>query len=195
MLPGRTPRGDRPRATAPGTRSRSRGSADSEESEPCTRFSRLDSERSPRMVPGAALRPSVAPLIARTTSIARVALEDERDERPGGHEVAQRGVEVLLDVLGVVGVGDRRARWCGAPSPRCVRPLASKRPRISPTRPRRTASGLSRTRVSSPVVMAATLLEPRAHPDPRPGVWTCSGTGPGAAGSGTTGEATIRSGR
>ena len=44
--------------------------ADSAESEPCTRFSRLDSAKSPRMVPGAALRPSVAPLIARTTSMA-----------------------------------------------------------------------------------------------------------------------------
>ena len=44
--------------------------ADSLLSEPCTRFSRFDSDRSPRMVPGAALRPSVAPLIARTTSIA-----------------------------------------------------------------------------------------------------------------------------
>src|SRR4051794_23653710 len=45
-------------------------SADSGESEPWTRFSRLDSDRSPRIVPGAALRPSVAPLMARTTSTA-----------------------------------------------------------------------------------------------------------------------------
>src|SRR6185436_7950560 len=45
-------------------------SADSGESEPCTRFSRFDSDRSPRIVPGAALRPSVAPLSARTTSTA-----------------------------------------------------------------------------------------------------------------------------
>ncbi len=45
-------------------------SADSAESDPCTRFSRLDSDRSPRIVPGAALRPSVAPAIARTTAIA-----------------------------------------------------------------------------------------------------------------------------
>src|SRR5690606_26301561 len=45
-------------------------SADSGLSEPCTRFSRLEREKSPRMVPGAALRPSVAPLRPRTTSTA-----------------------------------------------------------------------------------------------------------------------------
>ena len=82
-------------------------SADSGESEPCTRFSRLDSERSPRIVPGAALRPSVAPLSARTTSTASSPSRTSETQRTAGHEVAQRRVEVLRDVLGVVLVGQR----------------------------------------------------------------------------------------
>jgi hypothetical protein len=52
-----------------GNQSASSRLALSAESEACTRFSRLDSDRSPRIVPGAALRPSVAPTSARTTSI------------------------------------------------------------------------------------------------------------------------------
>src|SRR5262245_9493065 len=45
--------------------------ADSSESEACTRFSRLELARSPRVLPGAAVRASVAPTIARTTSTTR----------------------------------------------------------------------------------------------------------------------------
>src|SRR5699024_134602 len=41
-----------------------------DESDPCTRFSRLDMDRSPRIVPAAAVRPSVAPLSSRTTATA-----------------------------------------------------------------------------------------------------------------------------
>src|SRR5690606_17621380 len=63
--------GGRPEAQARcGNHSAIARAADSGESEPCTTLSRLESERSPRMVPGAATRPSVAPLSARTTSIA-----------------------------------------------------------------------------------------------------------------------------
>ena len=57
-------------ATRPGNQIAISRLADSGESEPCTRFSRFDRDRSPRIVPGAALRPSVAPLSARTTSTA-----------------------------------------------------------------------------------------------------------------------------
>src|SRR5699024_901527 len=44
--------------------------ADSSESEAWMRFCWFDSEKSPRIVPDCALRPSVAPEMARTTGIA-----------------------------------------------------------------------------------------------------------------------------
>ena len=47
----------------PGNHSAISRTADSPESEPCTRFSDVDRARSPRIEPGAALRPSVAPFM------------------------------------------------------------------------------------------------------------------------------------
>ena len=54
--------------TDSGRKCRSRAAADSSESLPCTRFSVNKMPRSPRIVPGAALRGLVAPIIVRTTS-------------------------------------------------------------------------------------------------------------------------------
>src|SRR5207302_392771 len=45
-------------------------SADSGESDPCTRLSGIESARSPRMVPGAESFGFVAPIVVRTTGIA-----------------------------------------------------------------------------------------------------------------------------
>ena len=105
----RPPPGGRPRAgrrqLSPGNQSSISRAADSGESEPCTRFSRFDSEKSPRIVPGAALRPSVAPLRPRTTSIASSPSRTSATSGPLVTNVAQRRVEVPLDVLGVVLVG------------------------------------------------------------------------------------------
>src|SRR5215213_3224121 len=56
------------------------------------------------------------------------------------------------------------------------RPLASKRPRIVPTRPRSTASGLSRTRVRSDMAVDATDVAPPSGRDPYPG-GLCPGIG------------------
>ena len=89
-------RGTRSRSRArrtPASPSRARGSRGS------TASSRRGS------VPGAALRPSVAPLMPRTTSMASSPSRTSATSGPRGDEVAQRRVEVALDVLGVVLVG------------------------------------------------------------------------------------------
>ena len=99
------------------------------------------------MVPGAALRPSVAPLIAADHLDRLVALEHERDQRAAGDEVAQRRVEVLLDVLGVVLVGQGGVDVRMLHRDDASGPWPRTAPGSRPTSPRRTASGLSRTRV------------------------------------------------
>ncbi len=66
---------------------------DSSESEACTRFSRFESDRSPRIVPGSATRPSVLPLSRRTTAIAsspsstsETSGPDTANSRSGGYQ-------------------------------------------------------------------------------------------------------------
>ena len=141
-------------------------------------FSRFDSDRSPRIVPGGR-RPAVGGPVQRPDHRDRlVALEHQRHQRAGGDELAQRRVEVALEVLGVVPVGRARRRRCAGPWPRCAAPCARSAPSTSPTSPRRTASGLTRTRVRS-----------LTGPEPSPGVPEGAGPpampgrpcGPGAA--------------
>jgi len=73
--------------------------ADSPESDAWTRFSRFDSDRSPRMVPAAAARQ------AADHRDRLVALEHQGHQRTRGDELPQRRVPGLLHVLGVVPVG------------------------------------------------------------------------------------------
>ena len=101
--------------------------ADSGESEPCTRFSRLDSDRSPRMVPGSRRAAVGGPVEAADDLDRLVALEHHRHERAGGDEGAQRRVAVLADVLGVVPVGQCRGRCVRRSSATMPRPLRSNR--------------------------------------------------------------------
>jgi len=103
----------------------------------------VDREKSPRIVPGAAVRPSVAPVSVRTTANRLVPLGHQRHQRSRGDELAQRRVEVA----------SRCPRSAGRPAPLDLaqlhrdqqRPLCSSRDSTCPTRPRRTASGLIRT--------------------------------------------------
>ena len=99
------------------------------------------------MVPGAAFA-AVGRAVDRPDDLdGLVALEHQRNQRAAGDEVAQWRVEVPLDVLEVVRVGlsavdqpllqDHDGEALG------LEPGDN----TSPTRPRRTASGLIRTRV------------------------------------------------
>ena len=85
-------------------------SADSGESEPCTRLSGIESARSPRIVPGAASAGFVAPIVLRHDRDRALALEHERERRRRGDEVDELAEERLLAVLGVVLLGERRGR-------------------------------------------------------------------------------------
>ena len=68
----------------------------------CTTGRPQSRPRSPRIVPGSAAVGSVAPASERKPSIDAVTLGDQRDDRAGRHELDQRLVERLADVLGVV---------------------------------------------------------------------------------------------
>ena len=87
------------------------------ESLPCTRFSVNRMPRSPRIVPGAALRGLVAPIIVRTTShVSSGPSTHHRHDRAAAHERHEVVVETLADVLLVVpgeGVGVERAQVHG----------------------------------------------------------------------------------
>ncbi len=81
-------------------------SADSSESEPCTRLKVTSRARSPRIEPGAASSGSVAPIDLARRVDGLVALEHRGDERPPGDELDQLAEEGLLGVLGVVATGE-----------------------------------------------------------------------------------------
>ena len=164
LLPGYRDRHDRPQTHRPqGSRGRSAQVGEPEgdlalgavgESEACTRFSRLDRDRSPRMVPAAAFRPSVAPT--------RPGPRRSPGRRRG--PAATSGPLVMNPSAAGRTPSPRARRSAGrparrpssaAPWPRSAQPLRSNRTSTSPTRPRRTASGLISTSVRS-----VTLVHP-----------------------------------
>ena len=104
-------------------------SADSAESEPCTRFCctlRPQSRpRSPRIVPGAAVVGSVVPASDAEALDHAVAGDAHRDDGPGLHELDERLVERLALVLRVV----RRRAARGRPAPSGCRRASSPSPR------------------------------------------------------------------
>ena len=80
--------------------------ADSSESEPCTRFSVNSVPRSPRIVPGAASRGLVAPIIVRTTFHVSSGPSSTKHQRgAAADELHQLVVERLALVLLVVPAG------------------------------------------------------------------------------------------
>ena len=140
---------DGPASPAWGRTARSRGRPTRSESEPWTRFC-ADLER--EVAPDRAWRRGdrVGDAHQRADRLDRaVTLDDHRDERTAGDEVDEVAEERLALVLGVVR-GWRSSRSSVRSSmATMVKPLRSSRPMISPTRPRRTPSGLTRTRVRS----------------------------------------------
>ena len=133
-------------------------SADSGESEPCTRLFGIASANSPRSDAGIGVGG-----VRRADRLAAgrdraLAFEHERERRPGGDEVDELAEERLLAVLGVVRLAELARLAARARAARSFRPRRSKRARISPARLRSTASGLARMRVRS------TAMRPGGYP-------------------------------
>ena len=161
----------------------------------CWTFSPQSRPRSPRMVPGAETVGSVAPARDAEALDAALALEHHRGDRAGEHELHQRLVERLALVLGVV-LGEQLRGWrVAARGRRGGSPWPRSRRITSPVRPRRTPSGLTRTRERS--VMGGSLsghrrgLTPTGlavghrRPAPPPGVGVGRPASPATRWSGT----------
>ena len=107
-----------------------------------------DGHRSPRGWSRARRRSGRSGRPARGPPRSPLALDDQRDQRAGGHE--RHAAARRRPCPSARRSAARRSRvQVRSSSAMTASPLRSIRPRISPTRPRRTASGLSRTRVRS----------------------------------------------